>query len=133
MGKNARRVYLTHTMAASKIPEWLLILGISYVFLFFGIDKFLHPILWIGWIPLWMESFLSFSRAEWLSFFGGIEILLAVLLLVPKRRIRLIASTFIALHMIGVLSQAGLFNEVGVRDTGILCAVLALAWKQIKA
>jgi len=101
-------------------PRWILIIGLAYVFAFFGVAKFLEPIMWIGWMPSWLEGILGLSREMWLQVVGATEILLALLLLVPKHSFQRIIAVLMALHLLTILSQAGVFNDVGVRDTGLL-------------
>lgn len=103
----------------------LLTAALAIVFLYFGIDKFAHPTLWIGWIPLWMDGLLGMSVNVWLGLIGALEILFALLLLFPVRKVRQAACILIALHLVAILTQVG-WNDVGVRDTGLLLAALAL-------
>ena len=82
----------------AKIARWLLILGLGFVFIALGVDKFAHPILWIGWMPLWLHDVLGVSREQWLSVFGVVEILLGVLLLIPRRSFQRVVALLVALH-----------------------------------
>ena len=103
----------------------LLTLGLVFVFGYFGIDKLRDPLLWIGWMPLWMEGLLGLTRDTWLTVIGVLEIILAALILIPVQRVRLAGVLLMALHLVGVLTQTGL-NEIAVRDVGLLCSALAL-------
>lgn len=113
-------------MNAQRTARLVLTGGLAYVFLSFGIDKFVHPILWIGWMPPWLENALGFSREQWLSVFGAVEILLGVLLLIPKRQVQTVAIALVILHLAGVITQTGLLTDTGVRDTGLLVSAMAL-------
>jgi len=106
--------------------KWILITGLAYVFAIFGIGKFVQPLLWIGWIPLWMEGVLTFTRDQWLNVFGAVEVVLAVLLLIPKKKIQRVAVILMALHLVAVITQSGLLNDIGVRDTGLLLMAVGL-------
>lgn len=108
------------------LSRWLLIAGLAYVLALFGMGKILQPLLWIGWIPVFFEGLMGLSRDAWLTFFGGMEILLAVALLIPKTKVQRVASLLVALYLLGVISQTGLFNVIGVRDTGLFFMALAL-------
>lgn len=112
-------------MQRSALAQWLLIAALVIVFGWFGIDKFLSPGLWIGWIPAWMEGLMGLPRETWLKIIGTSEMLFAVLLLIPQRRIRQAAALLIALHLIAVISQTG-WNDIGVRDIGLLLSSLSL-------
>jgi len=112
-------------MGRNDIARGLLIAALAFVFGAFGIWKFASPILWIGWIPLWMEGLLGLTRDTWLQVIGAIEIILAVLLLIPHRRLRQIAAILMALHLVAVLTQTG-WNDITVRDTALLLSTFAL-------
>ena len=101
-----------------------LIIALAGVFLYFGIDKFLQPLVWIGRIPQWMDGLLL-SNAVWLRVFGAVEIILGAALLVPKTMVRKIACSVIILHLIAVLTQVGM-NDVGARDAGLTLSAVAL-------
>ena len=112
-------------MQRQSLPFWILTAGLVFVFGFFGVDKFVHPEVWIGWIPLWMEGLLGLTRDTWLSIIGFTEAFFAVLLLVPVRLVRKIGAALIAIHLIGILTQVG-WNDIGIRDIGLLSASAAL-------
>ncbi len=103
----------------------LLILGLAFVFLYFGIDKFIHPSLWIGWIPDWMNGLWKINADTWLKVIGGTEIAIGIGLVIPIRLLRQIATIGAALHLAGILTQVG-WNDVGVRDIGLLFMAMAL-------
>ncbi len=103
----------------------LLTVGVVFVFGYFGIDKFVHPQLWIGWLPDWMSGLLGFSLNGWLSIIGFLEILFALMLLIPVRAIRQAGAVLCALHLVGVLTQTG-WNDIAVRDIGLLLMCLGL-------
>lgn len=103
----------------------LLTIGLAFVFGYFGVDKLLHPDNWIGWIPLWMEGMLTFSRYGWLTLIGLSEMLFALLLLIPVRIVRQTGTVLIALHLVAILTQTG-WNDVAVRDIGLLFMALGL-------
>lgn len=111
---------MNHTYARG-----LLTASMVLVFLYFGIDKFVHPVLWMGWIPLWMDGLLGIPVATWLMIIGATEILLALFVLFPIRKVRQIGCILIALHLVAIITQVG-WNDIGVRDMGILLAALAL-------
>jgi hypothetical protein len=106
-------------------PQLILTAAMVLVFGYFGIDKLVHPDLWIGWIPLWMEGMLTLSRNAWLTIIGLTEVLLAILLIIPIRNVRKAGAIIIALHLVAILTQVG-WNELGIRDLGLLLADLAL-------
>ncbi len=112
-------------MSPVTTARWILILGLSFVFIYFGIDKFVDASLWIGWIPDWMNGLLGMNSSLWLQIIGVTEIVIGIALLIPVRLLRQIATIAAALHLVGILTQVG-WNDVGVRDIGLLMMTLAL-------
>ena len=112
-------------MQRQSIARWILVAGLVFVFGYFGVDKFLNPLDWIGWIPDWIDGMMGTSKNIWLQIIGGSEILFAAMLLIPVRNLQRAASILMALHLLGVLTQVG-WNDVAVRDIGILIADIAL-------
>lgn len=111
-----------------QIASWLLTLGLLYVFGWFGIDKLLNPLTWVGWMPGMLEGLFGFSKVIWTQIIGGIEVALALGLLIPW--IKRYAALFMFLHLIAVLAVTG-FSEIGIRDTGLLfmaAGLTVLVW-----
>ncbi len=103
----------------------LLTIGLAVVFGWFGIDKFLTPLIWIGWMPLWMEGLMGMPTETWLKIVGVSEIIMALLIIIPIRKVRMVGAVLIALHLVAILTQTG-WSDIGVRDTGLLFSALAL-------
>ncbi len=106
-------------------PTWILIAASVLVFGWFGIDKFLNPVLWTGFLPVWMDGLLGMGKNTWILIVGAAEIALALALLVPHRLIRLLATAGVIGHLLMVLVQVG-WNDIGVRDIGLLLGAVAL-------
>lgn len=104
---------------------WMLIAAFVLVFGYFGIDKFLNPLLWTGFLPVWMNGLLNQPLNVWIKVIGAMEIGLAVLLLIPHWRVRQVAGILIALHLVSVLAQVG-WNDIGARDLALLLASIAM-------
>jgi hypothetical protein len=113
-------------MQKNSVARGVLMSAMIIVFGVFGIDKFLHPLSWIGWMPLWMDGLFGIGKSEWLMVTGGIELILASALLFPNRIIRRIAAYGMALHCFFILTQTGI-NDVFVRDLGLMLSAIALA------
>ncbi len=105
--------------------RWTLLASLVFVFLYFGIDKFVHPILWVGFLPLWMNGLMGIENDAWIIIIGVIEVLLALLLIIPVPIIRKIGVVLIALHLLGIIWQVG-WNDVAVRDIGLMLSAVAL-------
>ena len=109
-----------------RFARLLLTFGLAYVFLFFGIDKFVHPLLWIGWMPPWLQGMFGLMREQWLPVAGVAEVAIGLLILVPHAFVGRLGTALAALYLLFVLTQTGFLNETGVRDTGLLFAAAAL-------
>lgn len=105
--------------------RWTLAIGLATVLLWFGADKFIHPLFWIGWIPSWMEGAMRLSREAWLPLFAVTEILIAILLVIPLRRIQYSGAMLTSLYLSTILTQTG-FTDIGIRDFGLMMGSLAL-------
>jgi uncharacterized membrane protein YphA (DoxX/SURF4 family) len=105
--------------------KYLLIptLGIAFVFIYFGIDKFMNPIIWIGWQPAFMDGLLGFSKANWNSVFGVIETIIGLLILFPKTR--WIGALIASLHLIPIIYITFL-SDIAVRDIGLFSMAIYL-------
>ena len=112
-------------MQRPTIAHILLLIGLVIVFAVFGIEKLVTPIDWIGWMPTWMDGLLGIRVQVWLTVIGVAELLIALLLVLPWRKIRRVGATLASLHLLGIVLSVG-WNDIGVRDIGLLFASLAL-------
>lgn len=99
----------------------LLRLGLGGVFLWFGVDKFLSPLVWMNWIPAWFLPYLGDSSSLFLYGLGAVEILLGLFVLLGYYS-RWAAGGALLL-LLGIVASFGL-NEIMIRDLGL--AFLAL-------
>lgn len=112
---------------STKISNLLLRLGLAFVFLWFGIDKFIHPDYWINaWLPLWFQGILASFGIGNLNFIyaNGIFEIVIGLGLVFNIFVKFFAA-LIAIFLLNIVFSFGL-NEVIVRDIGLIGAALAL-------
>ncbi|MDH5596535.1 MAG: hypothetical protein OEY44_00400 [Candidatus Peregrinibacteria bacterium] len=103
--------------------ELFLVVGLFYVFFLFGIQKFIFPEYWEGWIPMWMDGFLGISKALWNKLIGAAEVVMAIGLLF--RQTRRLAALLMALHLLAIVYITRL-SDIGIRDTGLLLMAVAL-------
>jgi len=101
----------------------LLRVGLGGVFLWFGIDKFIHPDIWVHYIPSWFPMLIPVSIFVLLM--GIVETLVSLMLLAGFYT--RIAAVIAALMLIPIMISLG-YNEVGVRDFGLLLLALGLAF-----
>ena len=112
-------------MTRTTLSRWILLAGLAFVFLYFGIDKFVHPKIWIGWMPDRMDGLLGIGNDRWLSLIGATEIAIGVMLLIPIRIVQKVGTALAVLHLLGILTQVG-WNDIAVRDIGLLLMGAAL-------
>jgi uncharacterized membrane protein YphA (DoxX/SURF4 family) len=112
---------------SANLSHLFLRLGLTFVFLWFGIDKFVNPGYWINaWVPLWFQGILASLGIETLNFIyinGIFEIVIGLgfLFNLFVKFFAFLAILFLLL----VVFSFGL-NEVTVRDVGLAGGVLAL-------
>lgn len=100
-----------------KLAPWIPLLGLSLVYIWFGIDKFVTPAAWIFWQPPWMDGFLGQTKETWNSLIGVAELVMVPLLLIPKTRwLGALAMTAYMLPIIYI----GWPGDIAVRDIGLL-------------
>src|SRR5574342_1129191 len=110
-------------MNKSAIGLLLLRIGLGGVFLWFGTDKFIHPDIWVHYIPAWFPMLIPVSLFVLLM---GIAETLVGLLVLAGFYTR-IAAGVAALMLIPILISLG-YNEIGVRDFGLLMLALGIAF-----
>lgn len=111
------------------LPYLIIRLGLAAVFLWFGVDKFIHPAYWLeAWTPAWLIAFLAkagLSGAQFVSITGIFEILVGLSLIAE------IFTKFFAvlaiLFLIAIIVTNGL-NEIMVRDVGLMASLLAIVF-----
>lgn len=113
------------SMQRKALANILLSVGLAFVFIYFGVDKFVHPTWWIDWMPTWMEGLAGLSRDGWMYLTGASEIIFGIMLIIPLRGIRQAGAVLCALHLVAVLTQTG-WNDIAVRDIGLLFMSLGL-------
>ncbi len=112
-------------MQRQNSAKWILVASLAFVFGYFGLDKFMNPDIWIGWMPMWLEELMGFTREQWLMITGATEMFFAILLLIPHRRVQQAGSILVALHLLAILTQTG-WNDIAIRDIGLLLSSVAL-------
>ena len=112
---------------SSRISNLVLRLGLAAVFLWFGIDKFIHPTYWLNaWVPADLLTFLSKFKLEGPSFIyltGAFEVLVGFSLAT-----NVLVKLFSLLGIIFVLSilvTVGV-SEVTVRDFGLISGFVSI-------
>lgn len=114
----------------SKIkPLTITRIGLGIVFLWFGIDKFINPEIWLGLIPNWILAIFPSTDINYMYFHGVIESIIGLLLISGK--ILRLSSTIAAIILIGIIFSLG-YGDLAVRDFGLLTIAIALMVKSYK-
>lgn len=112
-------------MDRKRLSMLLLTVGLVFVFAWFGIDKFRNAFIWLGFLPAWMDGALGIPKETWLTIIGVSEVLMAVMVLIPVRRVRQLGALLMTVHLAGIITQVG-WNDIGVRDIGLMLSAAAL-------
>lgn len=107
----------------AKYAPLIVRVGVSLVFLWFGLQQLTDPSSWLGWLPTYALS-LPISPLNLVYLNGAFEAIFG-LLLISGLYTRLAAS-LLALHMAHIISVVG-YGEIGVRDFGIFMATVSVA------
>jgi len=102
-------------------PMSIVRIGISLVFLWFGISQLTSPNLWTSLIPSYLSSFDPITLVY---LHGAIETILGFLLLLGI--FTRVAAIVLALNLLHTIILLG-YNPVAVRDAGIIIAIIAIA------
>ena len=97
--------------------------AIGSVFLWFGLDKWVHPGAWQPWFDLWIWPLTLLAPGLIMAGIGLFEIMIGFLFL-SGRRPRLIAAGA-AVYLVVICLVAGV-SDAAVRDAGLVGACLAL-------
>lgn len=110
-----------------KYSNLFLRLALAFVFLWFGIDKFFHPAYWLqAWVPQSVVSLalgVGLGANDFIYALGVFEVLVGVSLL--SGAFMEIFASLAVVFLVTTLFFHG-FNEVMVRDIGLIGALLAL-------
>lgn len=108
-------------MKYSKYAPAAVRVGLSIVFILFGLDQWIRPEYWLGYLPSWIAGFSDLA----LIYANGIlDFVLGVLLLLGflTRPAAIVAT----LHLFGIALTLG-YNDVAIRDIGLAFAALSVA------
>lgn len=114
-----------HSLRASHLA---LRIGLAVVFMWFGIDKFIDPVHWLGWVPQSVQNILTgigMSGQNFILLNGIFEVLVAVSLL-SGYFIRIFATVALVFLVVVTLVHITGATEIIVRDVGLIGGMLAL-------
>lgn len=109
-------------------------IGLAIVFLWFGIDKFIQPQYWLdAWVPAFVQDFatsIHIGGRDLINLAGIFEVIVALSLLTGFFMRYLAAAA--AVFLVSIIAVHG-FNEVIIRDIGLVGALIALIiWPERK-
>lgn len=112
---------------SARYSFWFLKISLAAVFLWFGIDKFIHPIYWLNaWVPAGFLAFLAKFNVDGNQFIfwhGIFEILVGVSLL---SGVLIKLFSFLAIIFLVFVFFIAPLNEVIIRDIGLIGGFLAI-------
>lgn len=112
---------------SARFSFWFLKIGIAAVFLWFGIDKFIHPTYWLNaWVPAGFVSFLSrfnLDGSQFVFLLGIFEVLVGISLLTD---VLVKLFSFLAIIFLLFIFFIAPLNEVIIRDLGLIGGLLAI-------
>ena len=121
-----------------KYAPLVLRIGLSLVFLWFGISQLVNPESFLGYVPSWMyphdgtmmhehpfQMLHSLPLTPHIIIMGNgvFETIFGVLLLLGL--FTRIAALLLALHLLGIMAGLG-YNDIAVRDFGLIMATVAV-------
>ena len=98
-------------------------IGMSLVFLWFGMQQLLHPGSWISYIPDYASSISGLGANVLVHINGAFEVVFGLALLGGS--FTRATALLLALHMFDICFTVG-YNEIGIRDFGLAVATLAV-------
>jgi len=104
------------------VGKLLLRVGLGGVFLWFGIDKFVHPEIWLNYIPEWFPMLVS--EGLFINLLGIVESLIGFFVLVGFYSS--LAAGLAALMLVPIIFSLG-YNELMVRDVGLFFLAVGIA------
>ncbi len=98
--------------------------AVGAVFLWFGIDKWVHPSAWYGWIPPWFIAMLPKGGLDSFIYLNGV-LEVAIGIAFVANRFVAIAAAIASAFLLAISFTVGV-NEVTIRDSALLGVCLVL-------
>lgn len=114
-------------MSIHKYAHDVLRIGLSILFLWFGMSQLLSPADWVSWIPSWATSLplpIVVTPEQLVLYNGGFETVLGALLALGF--LVRTSALLLSLHLLVITFEIG-YSPIGVRDLGLALSTLALA------
>jgi uncharacterized membrane protein YphA (DoxX/SURF4 family) len=108
-----------------RVAQWLLRIGLAFVFAYAGFDSIREPLAWTGYLPHIVAT--SSHATAIMRLFGGFELALAVVMLVGVY-LRY-ASALAAVMLLGIVVMNPDSLLITFRDVGLALMAAALAFE----
>ena len=108
-----------------KYAPFILRIGISLVFFWFGFSQLFFPQEWVGFLPSWLDS-LPLSQTSFILINGSFELLFGFFLLLGL--FTRLSALLLALHLFGIVVSLG-YTAIAVRDFGLAIATLSIFFR----
>ncbi|MEK6918619.1 MAG: DoxX family protein [Nanoarchaeota archaeon] len=105
-----------------EIGKLLLRIGISLLFIWFGISQLANPNHWLGFLPAWTNN-LPITQVTFVYLNGSAEIILALFLIAGLYTRT--AAIILALHLLGIALSMS-YSPTMIRDLGLAIATGAI-------
>lgn len=108
-----------------KIGLGVLRFGLAAMFMWFGFSQLFDSLSWVSYVPSWASNLLNIPPALIVLANGSFEVIGGILI-ASGFLVRWVAL-FLAAHLAVITIEIGM-TAIGVRDFGLTCATLALAF-----
>jgi len=117
--------YAMNLNATKQYVPLVLRIGLSFVFLWFGVNQVIDPIAFQSYVPelVYTEDGLHIDAVRVVLLNGIFEIVLGLLLIAGL--FTRVTALIMGLHLISIIIALG-YNEIAIRDVGLLCITIAL-------
>jgi uncharacterized membrane protein YphA (DoxX/SURF4 family) len=106
-----------------KFAPSVLRIGISLVFIWFGLQQLTDAALWLGYVPDAIVAISHVSITTLVHFNGAFELIFGLALLAGL--FTRTTALLLALHMIDIVIIVG-YTSIGIRDFGVAVATIAI-------
>ncbi len=101
--------------------------AIGLVFFVFGIWQWVQPNYWLDYLPQFVKNF---DQNLLIKLNGTFDIIVGLALILNFYP--LIFSLLAVLHLLGIILNIGIFNEIAIRDLGLLLVALGIFIEELK-
>ncbi len=103
--------------------------ALGFVFLVFSLWQLTQPGYWLAYFPDWIESF-ALSKNLIIKLNGIFDFIVGICLILGIYP--LIFSALASIHLFGVILIIGVFNDIAVRDIGLLLLAIGIFLDNLK-